>query len=190
MTSSFSTWFDGAVFGLFLAVSFKSNAHALPGSELVFKEVSSKPGITLSFPLEDFLIAAPHLSFVANLSSLTALSDGETARLTDYFSKHLVIARKKQRVRYSLQSINVSDAFNEHVGDYKRVTVRFTLSSEHVLDDRFFPLELQFDAIMHEIRSHRTTVFFEPSKRGKKLKLAQFVYQEKDGTPLSHYIKL
>lgn len=190
MNSSFFKWLHSAVMGFFLIVCFKLDAHALPGSELVFKNISSKPGIALSFPLEDFLIAAPHLSFVANSPSLSALSEGNKARLADYFAEHLVITREGKPVRHTLQSIDVSEEFNEHVGDYKRVTARFSLNTQRILDDTFFPLELQFDAIMHEIRSHRTSVLFQRSQETKTVRLAQFVYQEVNGAPASHYINL
>lgn len=86
----------------------------------------------------------------------------------------------------SLHSLIVTEAFNEHVGNYNRVKVQFSLDIGR-LQRGLFPLALRYDAIMHEIRSHRVAVFFKSARSGKT-KLTDFVYSETNGNPTVHVL--
>ena len=175
-----------------VAFAFSVSAHSLPGSELVFKDINSKTGITLSFPLEEFVIAAPHLKFVENASNLGDLTSNEANQLARYFNQHFKVksvneGQKNQFIPPSLHSIEINDRFNEHVGHYRRVEVLFALASNALTYNSLFPVALHFDAILHEIRSHRVAVFYE-DKQNRKIKLVDFVYSEADGKPTVHLL--
>lgn len=173
------------------ALTCSVNAHSLPGSELVFKDRDPKAALSLSFPLEEFIIAAPELDFMERASNNDDLTSEEKSQLNQYFSQHIQLKPVNDQSKHaflspSLHSLTVTEAFNEHVGNYKRVKVQFSLDTGRLQRD-LFPLALRYDAIMHEIRSHRVAVFFESAQSGKT-KLTDFVYSEVNGNPTVHVL--
>lgn len=180
-----------ALFCCLTALTCSVNAHSLPGSELVFKDVDPKAVLSLSFPLEEFIIAAPELDFIERASNLGDLTNVEKSQLNKYFSQHIQLKPVNDQSKHaflspSLHSLIVTEAFNEHVGNYKRVKVQFSLDIGRLQRD-LFPLALRYDAIMHEIRSHRVAVFFKSAQSGKT-KLTDFVYSETNGNPTVHVL--
>ncbi|AXT40052.1 hypothetical protein D1814_15855 [Alteromonas sp. BL110] len=175
----------------FTALACSVSAHSLPGSELVFKNIGPKASLSLSFPLEELIIAAPELDFIEHASSLADLTNREKSQLNQYFRHHIQLKPSNAKSQYaflspSLHSLVLTEAFNEHVGNYKRVEAQFSLGIETLQHD-FFPLALRYDAIMHEIRSHRVAVFFESAKN-RKTKLTDFIYREVNGEPTVHVL--
>lgn len=180
-----------ALFCCLTALTCSVNAHSLPGSELVFKDVDRKAALSLSFPLKEFIIAAPELNFIERASNLGDLTNVEKSQLNQYFSQHIQLKPVNDQSKHaflspSLHSLIVTEVFNEHVGNYKRVKVQFSLDIGRLQRD-FFPLALRYDAIMHEIRSHRVAVFFKSARSGKT-KLTDFVYSETNGNPTVHVL--
>lgn len=75
-----------ALFCCLAALTCSVNAHSLPGSELVFKDVDPKAALSLSFPLEELIIAAPELDFIERAYNLGDLTNVEKSQLNQYFS--------------------------------------------------------------------------------------------------------
>lgn len=176
----------------FFALACPASAHSLPGSELVIKQNSSQTRITLSFALEEFVIAAPHLKFVEKTSSLGDLTNSQVKQLSSYFNQHFKIKplndeQDDQFISPSLDAIEIQGAFNEHVGQYRRVEAQFSVDSKTLPYNSLFPAVLHFDAILHEIRSHRVAVFYE-GEQNSKIKLVDFVYSETNGKPATHLL--
>lgn len=133
-------------------------AHGLPGSTLTFQTRGDRVGLRITMPLEEFNLVLSKLGDVDLDQGFRALSEPEIRRIYNYLMKHLVLTDLKENiVEFSMLSARIDGAFDDHVGQYQLLVVE--LSASQVT----FPLTLQYDAIMHEIRNHRATMFLEQS---------------------------
>jgi len=133
-------------------------AHGLPGTSLTFQPAGDRVDLRITVPLEELNLVFDKLGDVAFDQDLPTLSESEVQRISNYLMNHLVVADLQEDiVQFSVLSARIERAFDDHFGEYRLLVVQLS-SSEAV-----FPLILRYDAIMHEVRNHRATVFLERS---------------------------
>jgi len=154
--------------------------HSLPDSKLTFTKSEQQLNLSISFPLEDLLLASPDLSEINQVTVGSALSLQLQDQLESYIIAHLRLQQSNTDLPITFVSASVESAENEHVGLYKLLLSHLTLPG--VVDGNVFPLTLSYDAVMHEIRNHRATVFWESSTSGK-IVLAEFGFKRLNGKP-------
>lgn len=133
-------------------------AHGLPGTSLTFQPTGDRVALRITMPLEELNLVLDKLGDVAFNQDLPAPSESEVQRISNYLMNHLFVADLQENiVQFSVLSARIDGAFDDHVGDYQVLVVQLSASQAT------FPLTLRYDAIMHEVRNHRATVFLERS---------------------------
>lgn len=166
------------------------SAHALPGSVLTLSRQGELLNLAVRIPLEDLMIAAPELSILkkalSSQSSSLSLRRQEIELLQAYLRNHLKLWKGYTSLSFTLRSASFETAYHEHVGDYVLVDVRLT--SLLLSDEKLFPLTLRYDALMHEVRSHRASIYW--LEKGAKAKIIlNFGYRKVEGMPQAHILK-
>jgi len=161
-------WIIGAV-GAF--------AHALPGSVLTLSADQDILKLSITLPLEDLIIAAPEQQPIDDLPVGQALPSLVVARLQAYFAKHMKFDTPSAHVPLSLDYVRLQTGENDHVGQFKELVLEF--SGPLPDSESVFPILLAYNAVMHEIRNHRTLVLWTASD-GATTALAEFGYQKAD----------
>lgn len=154
------------------------HAHSLPGSVLTFSQQGSSLDLTVTFPLEDLAIAEEYFHSLESKPSDTQLSERDKDYLFVYFQQHLEVDKDSKTLPYRLNDAELKTAYHHDLGNYVLVVshLTFSLSSE----DQAFPLTLDYDAVMHEVRSHRANVYWQATE-GERQKLSSFRYKRVEG---------
>jgi hypothetical protein len=147
-----------------------SGAHDLPGATII---VDDKPGsvvLALTIPLHELALAYP----AAGLAETTDLSPDQIALLQAYLRDHVAL---KTPMGISLPigfgPMTLGTASNADVGNYELLAVDITAAIPP--DTPLFPLELHYDAVLHQVRSQDADVFWRTTD-GANVALGEIAY--------------
>ena len=150
-----------------------AHAHALPGSTLIFQQQPQHTlKLTLQFPREDLLIAAPQLAALGDAKPDAPLAQTLTDQLSDYLNQHLALSKDGDALPLTLTEAHLTSTYQPQLGDYLLVVTQWNLNYEGAMPDS---LLLKYDAVMHEVRNHRAEVEWQTSAGDTRL-MANFGY--------------
>ncbi|KPM81498.1 hypothetical protein [Cobetia sp. UCD-24C] len=133
-----------------------AHAHALPGSTLIFEQQPQHTlKLTLQFPREDLLIAAPELTALGDAKPDAPLAQTLTAQLGDYLSQHMALSKDGDALPLTLTEAHLTSTYQPQLGGYVLVVTQWDVKTEEAEPDS---LLLKYDAVMHEVRNHRAEV--------------------------------
>lgn len=158
-------------------------AHSLPGSVLTFSQQGASLNLTVTFPLEDLAIAERYFHSLENKALTEPLSEQEQAYLFTYFQQHLEIKKDAKTLPYHLLDAELKSAYHHDLGNYVLVVSHLTFSLDSA--NAALPLVLDYDAVMHEIRSHRANVYWQ-TVAGAREKLSSFRFKRVKGKVVTY----
>ena len=177
-------WVPGRVILLALLLFFFTGktgigfAHSLPGSTLTFSQTDGQIQLSITLPLEDLILASPVLKALEDTPSDQDVPAKCTELLSTYFTDHLILQHTTADLPLTLVRASVQTDRNEQAGAFKALIIQFNAPLPE--SGNVFPLTLTYDAIMHEVRNHRATVYW--AQPGTNLnRLAEFGFQTVDG---------
>ncbi|MDO6815974.1 hypothetical protein [Cobetia amphilecti] len=136
-----------------------AHAHALPGSMLIFQQQPQHTlKLTLQFPREDLLIAAPQLATLGDAKPDAPLAQTLTDQLGDYLNQHLALSKDGDALPLTLTEAHLTSTYQPQLGDYVLVITEWNMKTEKPEPDS---LLLKYDAVMHEVRNHRADVYWQ-----------------------------
>lgn len=136
-----------------------AHAHALPGSVLTFEQQPQDTlHLTLKFPREDLLIAAPELATLGEQAPGQPLPQPLVDQLGDYLSHHLALSEDGDSLPLRLNEAHLTSTYQPQLGDYVLVITEWNVTTEKAEPDS---LLLKYDAVMHEVRNHRADVYWQ-----------------------------
>ncbi|MDI6003241.1 hypothetical protein [Cobetia marina] len=136
-----------------------AHAHALPGSVLTFEQQPQHTlHLTLQFPREDLLIAAPELAALGEQTPGQPLPQPLVDQLGDYLSHHLALSEDGDTLPMTLTEAHLESTYQPQLGDYVLVITKWNVKTEKPEPDS---LLLKYDAVMHEVRNHRADVYWQ-----------------------------
>ena len=148
-----------------------AHAHALPGSTLIFQQQPQHTlKLTLQFPREDLLIAAPQLAALGDAKPDAPLAQTLTDQLSDYLNQHLALSKDGDALPLTLTEAHLTSTYQPQLGDYLLVVTQWNVKTEQAGPDS---LLLKYDAVMHEVRNHRAEVEWQTPAGDTRL-LADF----------------
>ena len=148
-----------------------AHAHALPGSTLIFQQQPQHTlKLTLQFPREDLLIAAPQLAALGDANPDAPLAQALIDQLGDYLSQHLALSKDGDALPLTLTEAHLTSTYQPQLGDYLLVVTQWDVKTEEAEPDS---LLLKYDAVMHEVRNHRAEVEWQTPAGDTRL-LADF----------------
>lgn len=130
-------------------------AHALPGSVLLLRQQGAELHLTIQFPLEDLIIAAPDLATLKEAKPEEPLSPELTDRLARYLGHHLLLTEDGVPLSLRLSDARLQPAYDDHVGHFMLVVSQW--DGANVKTDPT-SIALRYDAVMHEVRNSRAIV--------------------------------
>lgn len=157
-------------------------AHALPGSVLTFSHKDEDLRLVISFPLEDLMVASSEFETWEDALVNENLTPAQMAQITGYFAQHVAITHAGEALPLVLTDAVLRYDQNADVGLYVRLVA--TMAAPLAQDEPVFPLVLTYDALMHEIRSHRADVYWQDSA-GMDKHLTNFGFRRVDDQPRS-----
>lgn len=155
-------------------------AHALPGSVLTFSYKDESLRLVISFPLEDLMVASSEFATWEDALVNENLAPAQLAQIKGYLAQHVAITHAGKALPLVLTDAVLRYDQNADVGLYVRLVA--TMTSPLAQGEPVFPLVLTYDALMHEIRSHRADVYWQDSA-GMAKYLANFGFGRVDGQP-------
>jgi hypothetical protein len=155
-------------------------AHALPGSVLIFSENDNQLSLIVTFSLDDLVIVEPEFERLANVAIDASLPEQELATLRRYIKPHIALSQTSKPLSLRVTNASIAEASNEHIGKFSQVKVNIVTN----LNDptSMLPITLNYDLLMHEIRSHRATVYWQ-SNNGELKGIVDFGYKLVGGNP-------
>ncbi|SOH94209.1 hypothetical protein SAMN06273572_103239 [Monaibacterium marinum] len=159
---------------LFIASTGGATAHALPGSLISMWQAQQQLHLSVELALEDLLIAAPSLAPLGDITVPQDLSAQQTEAIAAYFADHLTL----HDATLTLISATLQAGENAHVGQYTLLIATFTTP----MNGDPFPMTLTYDAVMHEVRNHRATIYWGQSGTDQQ-GLADFGFLMTNGSP-------
>ena len=156
-------------------------AHALPGSVLLLQHKGADLQLTIQFPLEDLIIAAPDLAALEDENPDDPLSQEMMDRLTSYLVRHLLVSEGGAPLPLILFDARLQSAYHDHLGHFMLVVSQWDVA---MAGAEPASLMLKYDAVMHEVRNHRATVQWL-AKDGEARQISEFgFFRAADGIPL------
>lgn len=172
----------GRVFALSLSVillgAVAARAHSLPGSELTLASQEQGLTLTLKMPLDELVISAPQFAPLLQAALNADLPSQDVDALALYVTRHLTLAQASNELDLQVSRAQIQTAFHHDVGAYRVLEVAFDLPDVPVMPVN--ALTLTYDAVMHEVRSHRAAVFWDHPDRGV-VRLVGFGYRPVNG---------
>ena len=163
---------------VFFSLSVTSGwAHALPGTVIEIWRENGLLQISITLPIEDLVIAEPSLADLAETEGVPNSADRD--RLANYFAAHSVFQQGATALPMALTDAALGSDYNDHVGAFATVRLAFQAPLPAAT---LFPLTLQHDAVMHEVRNHRATVVWTPPDGPPQI-LDVFGYRTENGEP-------
>jgi hypothetical protein len=142
-------------------------AHPLPGSTLTFSRVEANVEVTLTIPVPELIAAQPSLNGLGKAAKNADLPAALQNELDAYLRQYLTVTPADQSpLILQLFKAHVQDAQHEDACHYGLLVVHMSAPLQASKD--LFPATLTYDAVLHEVRNHRATVW----------------YAQPDGTPL------
>lgn len=130
-------------------------AHALPGSVISLRQQGVELQLTIRFPVEDLIIAAPELAGLAEVVPGQPLPRRMTRDVTRYLGRHLALTQSGAPLGLTLAEAHVQPAYHEHIGNFASLVSQWSIQ---IPETQPGTLLLEYDAVMHEVRNHRATV--------------------------------
>jgi hypothetical protein len=155
-------------------------AHALPGSVLALKQEGAELRLTIQFPLEDLLIAAPDLVALQEAQPDGPLPPELMEGLGGYLERQLSFSEGGAALPLKLSDARLQPAFDDHLGYFMLVVSQWEVA---VPTNGVNSLLLKYDAVMHEVRNSRATVQWN-APDGTARPIAEFGFYDADGIPL------
>ncbi|THH36127.1 hypothetical protein E4Z66_13820 [Aliishimia ponticola] len=155
------------------AGSDTARAHGLPGSVLTLQQAENRLELVIELPLEDLIIAEQKLAPLAEAEPGAPLPSQQASAIAAYFADHLALGQDACPAALTLTEARLRAAQDHHRGRYMLVIARFAVAPADTAP--LWPLELRYDAVMHEVRSHRAMVYWRASD-GAAQGLADFGY--------------
>jgi hypothetical protein len=135
-------------------------AHPLPGAVIVISPEPARLSLTVTLPYADLALAMAG-TVPKTLDAGPIPEDVEQA-LAAYFAQHMVVAADGQPgLTLTLTRAYLERATHEDLGAYTLLVLDF--SAPVAAGSPVFPLTLRYDAVMHEVRNHRATVWLQPA---------------------------
>ena len=168
-----------------------AQAHPLPGSTLTLSIEDEQLTLSITLPIEDLVIAAPQLHPLETQALGQDLPPEVLSTVTAYFDQHLSIEHPSSALPLTLTGATLQTAQTEEAGQFTTLILSLTTPVPEALFDpgALFPLHLTYDAVMHEVRNHRATVFWT-APGAAALPLANFGFQTLGGVPISQTLHL
>jgi hypothetical protein len=130
-------------------------AHPLPDSTLTLTPEAGRLEMTLTIPVSELILAQPTLAELAELPDKAMLPTALQKNLTTYLQQHMALTTDSHPAAdVQVTSASVSDAKNENVDHYDLLTVKMVAPSIEIQK-----LSLTYDAVLHEVRNHRLSVW-------------------------------
>jgi hypothetical protein len=143
-------------------------AHGLPGSSLTFSRDVKQVNLIITFPLEDLIIASGDFKELENLTVDDSMPEKLLVSLDTYFKAHLEMRHDSTLVHFTLERAYFETQTHHDVGTYVSVVSELRLAMSK--DESIFPMNLRYDALMHEIRTHRANVYWlEPGLNAQRI---------------------
>ncbi|WP_424930206.1 hypothetical protein [Amaricoccus tamworthensis] len=152
-------------------------AHALPGSVLLLRQQEDGLRLTIRFPLEDLVIAAPELAVLEEVTPGDPLPQEMAERFGGYLLEHMELTGADGVLPLTLAGAMVQPAYHDHLGHFLLVVSEWNVAGGAGGNAH---LVLNYDAVMHEVRSHRATVQWI-ARDGETRPVAEFGYHGADG---------
>lgn len=147
----------GRVFVLALSMwgaPIAASAHSLPGSILTFADDDGLT-LTVQFPLADLSTVAPTIADGFDGAITGPMSTTQSDAMGTYVRDHLVVIGSAGAIDLGLIDARFETGYNDHVGAFI-----WAVTSWSVPDRSSGAFQLRYDAVMHEIRNHRATVYW------------------------------
>ncbi|WP_386679310.1 hypothetical protein [Loktanella sp. R86503] len=154
------------------------SAHGLPGTVLILSADDDQLKVAVQVPVDELIIAAPALVRFEKLPADRDLPADQLALLDEYFALHFKLAANRADLPLTLLQASLQNNQSVDHGAYSMLIANF--AAPHQGSDNIFPLQLTYDAVMHEIRSHSATVYWQAAD-ADPIGIAEFYYQEIDG---------
>lgn len=131
-------------------------AHALPGTSLTIWAEAEATHLTISMPLHELDLAMPDGTGLGADPTTGPVPEGARERIAAYLASHLALATASgDDLDLGLVDARIERAQDDHVGDYDLLVIDLAAPAAA------FPLTLRYDAILHEVRSHRAAVYLQ-----------------------------
>ncbi|WP_394151581.1 hypothetical protein [Loktanella salsilacus] len=163
------------------------SAHGLPGTVLILSADGDALNVAVQVPVDELIIAAPALIRFEKLPADHDLPADQMAQLAEYFALHFKLAANGTDLPLTLLQASLQNNQSVDHGAYSMLIANF--AAPHQGSDNVFPLQLTYDAVMHEIRSHSATVYWQAAD-ADPIGIAEFFYQEIDGKPVKQRLTL
>ena len=152
---------------------------AAQGSTLTFWTESNRLKLRVRLPVKDLVVAAPSVDSLNEAAAPYELSLLERLSVARYLISHLDLTKGRTRLSLTLEDavLHVAD---KDLGPLSLLDVELTASLPR--GGRIFPLTLVYDAVMHEVRDHRATVYWQPQGMPAQ-QLAEFGYRTFNAEP-------
>lgn len=160
-------------------------AHSLPGSILTFSEQGERLNLSIQFALEDLIIAAPVFKSLETAPFEQALSGEPLEQLANYLETHLQLASESKRLPFKLSSALIERVNTGNLLPVVLVSARLDFPMPE--GGRVLPLTLTYDALMHEIRSHRASVYWKQDDT--LVRIADFGFKRINGKAPRYRLK-
>ena len=152
-------------------------AHALPGSVLTFSQDAHTVQLQIELALEDLVVASPRFDTLVD-APVGDLDAAALRSLNEYFEDHLkVLTAANAALSMQVESGTLSLGDDLHAGTFQLLTV---LVTGQITNEEIWPIRLTYDAVMHEVRNHRASVFWQGSD-ANPVRLAEFGYAHGSG---------
>lgn len=156
-------------------------AHALPGSVILLRQQGSTLHLTVQFPAEDLIIAAPELVVLEEVTAGQPLPKELAAALARYLGRHLSVAEDGVPLALTMTDARLQSSYHEHLGHFALIVSQWEIPGA---GSDPTSLVLTYDAVMHEVRNHRAKVQWI-DQDGTSRPISEFgYYSEAGGIPL------
>lgn len=155
-------------------------AHALPGSVVTLSRNLDALSVAIAVNVEDLVIAEPALAPLETMESGPVTAANVTKVLVAYFKDHMHLTHAGAPVSLTLVDAKLGMGENDHVGQFALLTLTFSGETDQLAPD--FPLVLRYDAVMHEVRTHRASVVWSKANQ-IPITLTEFGFRNLGGQP-------
>jgi len=155
-------------------------SHALPGTIVTLVQNENELSIAIEVNLEDLIIAEPALEPLETMANGALKPQELTEALAHYFNSHMKLSHEGANIFLALKKAHLGTKHDDHVGQYALLTLKFLGELEGNAPVK--AMTLKYDAVLHEVRSHRAFVFWADASAGNRL-LAQIRFRTADSQP-------
>jgi hypothetical protein len=141
-----------------LGVALRPLAHPFPSSTLTISPETGGVKVILTIPVPELIIARPTLTGLGGVPKNASLPAPQQKDLVAYLREHMTFTLADHLiVDLQLISAQVQVAQNADVGNYDLVVVEMAAPLQ--AEQSLFMATLTYDAVLHEVRNHHTTVW-------------------------------